>query len=173
MDSSSEHPVGVDDIYSALVALRAEPVMDPETRPDGPQPEDRLRLLGALLAAVELEILAATRIDDEFYQGFAGVTGGWAETAGADATLAFILIINRMQRTAMQMMQAEHEEKRPGQAAAVAAAMTGADLLTAQLAVDHGSIDRARRSLNRAEGSVANILVWMHGLRVGFGDVED
>ncbi len=163
----------VDDIYSALVALKAEPVMDPETRPDGPQPEDRLRLLGALLAAVELEMIAATRIDADFDQGFAGVSGGWAETAGADATLAFMVIINRLQRTAVQMMQAEDEERLPGQAAAVAAAMAGADLLAAQLAADHGNLEGARRLLNRAEGSLANILVWMHGLRVGLGDVED
>ncbi|MCT9111160.1 hypothetical protein N4G69_37155 [Streptomyces mirabilis] len=174
MSSSSEHRVGVDQIYSALVALRAEPVMDPEARPDGPQPEDRLRLLGALLAAVELEITAATRIDDEFYQGFTGVIGGWAETVGANAAPAYLVITNRLQRTAVQMMQPEDEEKkRPGQAASVAAAMAGADLLAAQLAADYGSLDGARRSLNRAEGSLANIVVGMHVLRVGLGDVED
>ncbi|MEU8911604.1 hypothetical protein [Streptomyces mirabilis] len=171
--SSSENRVGVGQIYSALVALRAEPVMDPETRPDGPQPEDRLRLLGALLAAVELEITAATRIDDEFYQGFTGVIGGWAETVGADEAPAYLVIINRLQRTAVQMMQPEDEEKRPGQAASVAAAIAGADLLAAQLAADYGSLDGARHSLNRAEGSLANIVVGMHVLRVGLGDVED
>jgi hypothetical protein len=38
-------------------------------------------------------------------------------------------------------MQPEAEEERPGQAASVAAAMAGADLLAAQLAADCGSFD--------------------------------
>ncbi|MFI2765017.1 hypothetical protein ACH5A3_40320 [Streptomyces echinatus] len=169
--------MGVNQVYSALVAMRAAPVMDPESRPDGPRPDDRLGLLGALLAAVELEISAVTRIDDEFYQGFAAVAGGWAETVGAAATLPSLLIINRLQRTAVQMMppedEPEDEEERPGQAASVAAAMAGADLLATQLAADHGSRERARLSSNRGEGSLANLVMGMHVLRVNLGDVED
>ncbi len=165
--------MGVDQVYSALVAMRAAPVMDPESRPDGPRPDDRLRLLGALLAAVELEITAATRTDDEFYQGFAAVVGGWTETVGAAATLPSLVIINRLQRTAVQMMPPEDEEERPGQAASVAAAMAGADLLATQLAADHGSRERARLSSNRGEGSLANLVMGMHVLRVSLGDVED
>jgi hypothetical protein len=62
---SSEHPVSAEQIHSALVALGAEPVLDPELWPSGPQVEDRLRLMGALLATVELEITAATGSGEE------------------------------------------------------------------------------------------------------------
>jgi hypothetical protein len=51
------------------------------------------------------------------------------------------VIINRLQRTAVQMMQPEAEEERPGQAASVAAAMARADLLAAQLAAECGRLD--------------------------------
>jgi hypothetical protein len=62
---SSEHPVSAEQVYAALVALGAEPVLDPELWPEGPQEDDRLRLLGALLARTELEITASTRPADE------------------------------------------------------------------------------------------------------------
>ncbi|GGY87088.1 hypothetical protein GCM10010300_34280 [Streptomyces olivaceoviridis] len=44
------------------------------------------------------------------------MAGGWAEPAGADATPAYLVIINRLQRTAVQMIQPEDEDKWPGQA---------------------------------------------------------
>ncbi|MFF1708332.1 hypothetical protein ACFVXW_09725 [Streptomyces sp. NPDC058251] len=65
MSISSERPVSVEQIYRALVALEAEPLFDPEVRPEGPQEEDRLRLVGALLAKTELELTASTRLADE------------------------------------------------------------------------------------------------------------
>ncbi|MFE2102559.1 hypothetical protein, partial [Streptomyces sp. NPDC059468] len=65
MSISSERPVTAEQIHAALVALGAEPMADPEVRPEGPQEEDRLHLLGSLLAKTELEITAATRLTEE------------------------------------------------------------------------------------------------------------
>ncbi|MFE9743091.1 hypothetical protein [Streptomyces sp. NPDC006477] len=58
MSIHSVDPVGPDAIYRALVALGAAPVLDPEVWPDGPQDDDRVRLLGCLLAKTELELAA-------------------------------------------------------------------------------------------------------------------
>ncbi|MFF4021162.1 hypothetical protein [Streptomyces sp. NPDC001843] len=171
---SNEQPASAEEIYAALVALRAEPVMDRESRTDGPHPDDRFRLLGALLATVELEITAATRVDDEFFQGFAAVIGGWSQKVKADAAVGAVVMINRLQRTAVQMMgPSDEEEERPGQAASMAAVMVATDLLAAQIAADAANPDGARRSLNRVEGSLADMLVGMHVLRVCLGDVDD
>ncbi|MEU0250841.1 hypothetical protein ABZ192_42455 [Streptomyces sp. NPDC006235] len=65
MSIRSEHPASADQTFRALVAQGAEPVLDPDLWPQGRQEEDRLRLLGVLLAKVELETTAATRLDED------------------------------------------------------------------------------------------------------------
>jgi len=175
---SSERPVSAEQVFSALVALRAEPVLDPEARPAGPLPEDRLRLLGALLATVELEIAAAVTaafpIEEEFFEELAEVINGWREKIGPDQALAFLVISHRLQRTALQV-GAEEEQPEPsaGRAASVAAAVAGAELLNAQLAVDQGDAEGVRRAINRAEGTLAEVLAGIHQLRVDIGDVDE
>ncbi|GGY87081.1 hypothetical protein GCM10010300_34270 [Streptomyces olivaceoviridis] len=49
---------------------------------------------------------------------------------------------------------------------AAVAAMAGADVLAAQIAADHANLKGTGRSLNRAEGPLANMPVGMDGLRV-------
>ncbi|MFE5092349.1 hypothetical protein ACFRCI_18680 [Streptomyces sp. NPDC056638] len=174
MGISSEHPVSAEQIYSALVALGAEPVLDPDLWPSGPQAEDRLRLMGALLATVELEITAATGSGEDLFEAFAEPAMGWMEKVGVDSPLASLLLSNRMQRTAVQLMGTDEEEPPPvGQAAAMAAVVTSADLLSAHLQAAQGDEEGARRALDRAEGSVADVLAGMHALRVAIGDVEE
>ncbi|MGP8304511.1 hypothetical protein ACTPOK_42860 [Streptomyces inhibens] len=87
MSISSEYPVSADQIYQALVALGAKPLFDPEVRPEGPQDEDRRRLLGALLTKVELEITAATRLGSDENEG--EVLLGWIEEAGPHSRESF------------------------------------------------------------------------------------
>ncbi|SCF61397.1 hypothetical protein GA0115254_107214 [Streptomyces sp. Ncost-T10-10d] len=170
---SSEHPVSAEQIYSALVALGAEPVLDPDLWPSGPQAEDRLRLMGALLATVELEITAATGSGEGLFEAFAEPAMGWMEKVGVDSPLASLLLSNRMQRTAVQLMGTDEEEPPPvGQAASMAAVVASADLLSAHLQAAQGDEEGARRALDRAEGSVADVLAGMHALRVAIGDVE-
>ncbi|MBU3864851.1 hypothetical protein KN815_12425 [Streptomyces sp. 4503] len=88
MSISSEHPASADQIYRALVAVGAEPLFDPEIRPEGPQEEDRLRLLGVLLAKAELELTASTRLADEQMEDVAETVIGWAEHVGPDSDRA-------------------------------------------------------------------------------------
>jgi hypothetical protein len=174
MGISSERPVSAEQVFSALVALRAEPVMDPEVRPAGPQPEDRLRLLGALLATVESEVTAAVPIEEEFFEGLAEVITGWSEKIGPDAALAALVLSHRLQRTALQLgTEDEQEEPSVGRAASLAAVVAGAELLSAQLAAERGDPDGVRRSLNGVEGSLAEVLAGMQQMRVDTGDVEE
>ncbi|MER6299820.1 hypothetical protein ABT247_09620 [Kitasatospora sp. NPDC001539] len=51
--------MSADQVYAALVTPGAEAVLDPELWPQGPQEENRRRLLGVLLAKAELGITAA------------------------------------------------------------------------------------------------------------------
>ncbi|MFI6689654.1 hypothetical protein [Streptomyces sp. NPDC050485] len=101
MSISSEHPVNVDQIHRALVAMGTEPVLDPELWPQGPQEDNRLRLLGALLAKAELDTTAATRMADEQMEDVAETVAGWAEHVGPDPDLSANALSNRLERTAM------------------------------------------------------------------------
>jgi hypothetical protein len=174
--TSNEYPASADQIYSALVALGTEPVLDPDLWPSGPMPEDRVRLLGALLAAVELEITASsTGSGDEQLEDFAEAVLGWMEKVGADPRLSSVVLSNRLQRTAVQLMGTEEDEGElpGGRAASMAAAMAAAELLTAHMQVEWGDADSVRQALNRAEGAVADVLGGMHALRAAIGDVEE
>ncbi|MFD3504739.1 hypothetical protein [Streptomyces sp. NPDC058678] len=173
MSIGSDHPAGADRIYAALVALGAEPVLDPELWPQGPQEGDRLRLLGVLLAKTELEITAATRLgEDEQFEDIADVVLGWTEQVGSSG-IASNVLVNRLQRTAVQLMDGGEEKTAAGQVASGAAVVAAADVLSAHLQFEHGDVERTRRALDRTEASVIAVLEGMHEVRVAIGDVEE
>ncbi|MEU9335532.1 hypothetical protein AB0D49_20510 [Streptomyces sp. NPDC048290] len=169
MGASSGRPADVDHVQAALAALRAGPVADQEVPPCD---EDRLRLLGSLLAEVELEITAATRLPRE--QESADLLDamlGWAEQVGADADVTSDVLTNRLRRTALRVTQSEGgAQPPPGRAAAFAALMTAVYLLRAHGHAEDGDPERTRRALGRAEESLIDVQRGMHGMRVGLGD---
>lgn len=155
-----------------MVALGAGPVADPEARPEGPQEEDRLNLLGSLLAKVELEITAATRLPErEEIQDVLDALLGWSAQVGPDTGVAANVLTNRLQRTAMQVAEPETEEPAPGREASFAAVMTAVYALSAHLAARRGDAEGTRRALGGAEEAVIDILQSMHDVRVAIGDV--
>ncbi|MGO4635004.1 hypothetical protein AB4225_29355 [Streptomyces sp. 2RAF24] len=93
---------------------------DPEFRPEGPREEDRLQLLGSLLAMTELEVAAATR-PAEAGEDTLDVVLGWNEQLGPDAELAATVLVNRLERTAMQVSVSDEVTPPPGREAAFAA----------------------------------------------------
>lgn len=164
--------MSAEQIYRALVALGAEPLFDPELRPEGPQEEDRLRLLGALLAKTELEITSSTRMADEQMEDVAEVVLGWAEEVGPDSALSANVLSNRIERTGLQLM-GEEEETPPGRAASFMAVVTSADALGAHLRFQRGDAEGVRQALGRAEASVIGVLQGLHGLRIAIGDAQE
>ncbi|MFF3788015.1 hypothetical protein [Streptomyces sp. NPDC001933] len=170
MSISSEYPVSADQIDRALVALGAEPLFDPEMRPEGPQDEDRRRLLGALLAKVELEITAATRLGSDEDEG--EVLLGWIEEAGPDSGMTNNVLVNRLHRTGVQLLGLDEDETFPGQSAASMAIVVSADTFGAHLR-PHGDVEGVRSALGRAEVSVIEVQQSMHNLRVAIGDAEE
>ncbi|MEU7058245.1 hypothetical protein [Streptomyces sp. NPDC046197] len=170
MSNSSEGQVTAEQVHAALVALGAEPVADP-ARPEGPQEEDRLHLLGSLLAKTELEITAATRLtEEEEIEDVLETMLGWSEQVGPDPGLAVNVLTNRLHRTAMQVAP-EAEELPPGREASFAAAMTAVYTLSAQLHAERGDVQGTRRALGGAEEALIDILQGVHDLRVAIGDV--
>ncbi|MFF4902900.1 hypothetical protein [Streptomyces sp. NPDC001068] len=170
--SSSEHPVSADQVYRALVAMGAEPVADPVLRPEGPLEEDRLHLLGSLLAAAEVEITAATRsAESEEIEDVLATLFGWSEQVG-DPGLAVGVLTNRLQRTAIQVSESDEEEPPPGQDAAFAAVTTAVYTLSAQLAADQGDVEAARRLLGAADAALIDTLQSIHALRIAIGDAQ-
>lgn len=168
---SSERPVDAEQIYAALAALAAEPVADAEKRPEGPREEDRLHLLGRLLAKTEFEITAATRLTEEGeIEDVLETTLGWGQQLGADPGLAVNVLTNRLQRTALQVSETETEEVPPGREAAFAAAMTAVYALSAQLHAERGDTEGTRHALSGAEEALIDILQGIHDLRVAIGD---
>ncbi|MGW2650372.1 hypothetical protein ACWC2T_37105 [Streptomyces sp. NPDC001393] len=164
--------MNAEQIYAALAALAAEPEAAPERRPEGPREEDRLHLLGSLLAKVELEITAATRLttEEEEIEDVLETLLGWGEQVGADPGLAVNVLTNRLQRTALQVSEPEAEELPPGREAAFAAVMTAVYALSAQVHADGGDAEGTRRALSGAEEALIDILQGMHDLRVAIGD---
>ncbi|KUM96019.1 hypothetical protein AQI95_42760 [Streptomyces yokosukanensis] len=171
MSISSEHPVSADQIYRALVALGAEPLFDPEVRPEGPQDEDRRRLLGVLLAKAELEITAATRLGSDEDEG--EVLLGWIEEAGPDSGLTDNVLVNRLHRTGVQLLGLDEDETFPGQSAASMAIVVAPDTFGAHLRFQDGDVDGVRRALGRAQVSIIEVLNSIHDLRVAIGDAEE
>lgn len=172
MSISSEHPVSTEQIYRALVALGAEPLFDPEVRPEGPQEEDRLRLLGVLLAKTELELTASTRLENEQMEDIAETVIGWAEEVGPDSDLTANVLSNRLERTGLQLMGQE-DETPPGRMASFMAVVAAADTFGAHLRLQHGDTEGVRQALGRAEASVIGILHGIHDLRIAIGDAQE
>ncbi|MEU6662100.1 hypothetical protein [Streptomyces sp. NPDC046821] len=175
MSISSEHPVSADQVYRALVALGAEPQFDPETRPEGPQDEDRLRLLGCLLATVELETTEATRLGRDEDEG--EVLLGWIEAVSPDSKVSANVLVNRLYRTGVQLLGIDllgldEGETLPGQSAASAAIVAASDTFAAHLRFREGDVAGVRQALGRAEDAVTHIQRYMHDLRVAIGDAE-
>ncbi|MGW3205735.1 hypothetical protein [Streptomyces sp. NPDC001135] len=171
MSTSSKGPVSAEQIYAALAALAAEPVADADRRPGEPQEEDRLQLLGRLLAKTELEITAATHLTEEReIEDVLETLLGWGEQVGADPGLAVNILTNRLQRTAVQVSEPEGEELPPGREAAFAAVMTAVYVLGAQLHAERGDTEGTRHALSGAEEALIDILQGMHDLRVAIGD---
>jgi hypothetical protein len=167
---SSERPVTAEQVYAALAALGAESV-DTKVRPEGPRDEDRLHLLGSLLAKTELEITAATRLaGEEGIEDVLDTSLGWTDQVGPDPGLAVNVLTNRLHRTAMQISPGAEELSR-GREAAFAAVMTAVYTLSAQLHAEHGDMEGTRRALGGAEEAVIDILQGMHDLRAAIGDV--
>ncbi|MFB7999722.1 hypothetical protein ACFC4G_43905 [Streptomyces sp. NPDC056002] len=171
MSISSERPASVDQIYRALVALGAEPLFDPEVRPEGPGDEDRRQLLGALLAKVELEITAATRLDSEEDEG--EILLGWVEEVGPESGLSAKVLVNRLHRTGVQFLGLDQDETFPGQSAASMAMVVAADTFGAHLHFRDSDVEGVRRALGRAETALINVQESMHNLRVAIGDAEE
>ncbi|MFF4694294.1 hypothetical protein [Streptomyces chattanoogensis] len=140
-------------------------------RPEGPQDEDRQRLLGALLTEVELEITAATRLGSDEDKG--EVLLGWIEEAGPDSGLTDNVLVNRLHRTGAQLLGLDEDEAFPGQTAASMAIVVAADTFGAHLRFQDGDVEGVRRALGRAEVSVIEVQQSMHDLRVAIGDAEE
>ncbi|MEU6664241.1 hypothetical protein [Streptomyces sp. NPDC046821] len=170
MSISSPHPVSTDQVYRALVALGAEPLFDPETRPEGPQDEDRLRLLGCLLATVESETTAATRLGFDEDEG--EVLLGWTEVVSPDSGVSTNVLVNRLYRTGVQLLGLDEDETLPGQSAASAAIVAASDTFAANLRFREGDVAGVRQALGRAEVAVTDVQRYMHDLRVAIGDAE-
>ncbi|MEU9440792.1 hypothetical protein AB0D42_07660 [Streptomyces sp. NPDC048304] len=171
MSMSSEHPVSAEQIRAALAALAAEPAAEPERRPETAQENDRLQLLGRLLAKTELEITAATRLtEDGEIEDVLETLLGWGEQLKGDPGLAVNVLTNRLQRTAVQVSEPEDEELPPGREAAFAAVMTAVYVLGAQVHADRGDTEGTRHALSGAEEALIDILQGVHDLRVAIGD---
>ncbi|MEU7363160.1 MULTISPECIES: hypothetical protein [Streptomyces] len=171
MSIRSDRPVSTEQIHAALAALAAESESDPKKRPERPREEERLQLLGSLLAKTELEITAATRLTEEGeIEDVLETLLGWWEQLGRNPDLAVNVLTNRLQRTAVQVSEPEAEELPPGREAAFAAVMTAVYALGAQLHADRGDEEGTRRALSGAEEALIDILQGMHDLRVAIGD---
>ncbi|MEU6479427.1 hypothetical protein ABZ858_21540 [Streptomyces sp. NPDC047017] len=173
MSITGKHSASVGQISAALAALAGEPAADRDggRGPDGPREEDRLRLLGRLLARTELLITAATRLTEEGeVEDVLGTVQGWGEELGAEPGVAVNVLTNRLQRTALQVSGPQAEELPPGREAAFAAVMTAVYALSAQLHADRGDAEGTRHALSGAEEALIDTLQGMHDLRIAIGD---
>lgn len=162
--TESEHPLSADQAVRALVALGAEPVVDPEVRPAGLGPEDLPELLGALLATIELEIAVRIHTTADPPVGLPELMSGWEAMVGDDA-LGLAVLANRLQRCAFDVMQAETEDKPEPSAteAASHAVLAAANLISAYLRI--GDDAQVRGALDEAEGFLADALTGLHHAR--------
>lgn len=141
------------------MALGTEPVIDPEVWLQGSQDEDRRRLLGVLLAKVELEITAAMRLGHD--QDETEVLLGWTGQVGPDSDLSANVLVNRLQRTGVQLMGLDEEETPPGRAASSMAVVVAADTIGAHLHFQAGDVEGVRRALGRAEEKISAGLTFL------------
>ncbi|MEU6080947.1 hypothetical protein [Streptomyces sp. NPDC047108] len=162
--SESDHPLSADQVLQALVGLGAEPVVDPELRPAGPRPEDLPELLGALLATVETEIAARIHPAEDPPTGLPELIAGWNAMVGDDG-LGLAVLANRLQRSALDTLQAESADEPEPSAmeAAGNAVVAAANLISAYLSM--GDDREVRHSLDAAEGFLAEALAGLHDAR--------
>ncbi|MFE9138894.1 hypothetical protein [Streptomyces sp. NPDC007355] len=175
MSIHSVDPVGPDAIYRALVALRAAPVLDPEVWPDGPQDEDRARLLGCLLAKTELELAAVESAAEDGLTVVGDAFMGWLDEVGPDRELMLALLAPRLERTAFQLLDPDDPEADntpPTQFTACAAVTTAAAALGVHMHGRREDADGVRRSLGRVESCLIDLLQAVHDVRVTIGDAE-
>ncbi|MEU9115191.1 hypothetical protein AB0D04_26255 [Streptomyces sp. NPDC048483] len=127
--------------------------------------------LGVLLAKAEPEITAATRLGNDQDEG--EVLLGWIEQVGPDSALSTNVLVNRLQRTGVQLMGLDEEETLPGRMASAMAMAVAADTLGAHLHFQDGDVDGVRKGLGRAETALIEIQRNIHDLRVAIGDAEE
>ncbi|RNG33513.1 hypothetical protein [Streptomyces botrytidirepellens] len=128
-------------------------------------------MLGVLLAKTELEVTAATRLGSD--RDEAEVLLGWTEQVGPDSGLSANVLVNRLQRTGVQLMGLDEEETPVGRMASSMAVVAAADTFSAHLHVQDGDVEGVRRALGRAEAAVIEVQQRMHDLRVIIGDAEE
>lgn len=77
-----------DQLYGALAALGAAPLLEPGQRPAGPTADDRPQLLGILLAAVEMGLLAEPSDSaDEVNRGYVRQARLWGDDGAVCAAM--------------------------------------------------------------------------------------
>jgi hypothetical protein len=133
----------VDQLYRALVALRAEPTPDPQTRPDGPIEADRPMLLALLWGLVESNLAGLDQNDAD------RAADVWLTRLGADQVRWEPILAERARLTAHQLGRLE------GSAvidAAATLATAAANLLLVATALElPGMTDSPADSVNRTE----------------------
>ncbi|MFC7331435.1 hypothetical protein [Marinactinospora rubrisoli] len=160
-----EHPqLSVEQVMAALAALGAAPVADPDLRPTGPTQDDAPELLGALLAAVELEAAARLHFGAAQPAGLAALTRGWRQQLGGGRVTGEVLL-HRLQRTAADWEDTTGGPDKPAIAQAATAALLAAQILlaTANFAEQPETFARA---LDEAEGGIAAALTALYETRL-------
>lgn len=167
MNHGSGRPASSQQIYEALSALGAAPLLDPQLRSDGPLPEYRLALLGALLAATELEI--ATAVDGDDHQSALGqVALGWEGAIGRDPAPALETLAARIDSASLQI--AALDMAGVGRVAAWVAARVTSHLLQALLSLRSGDSSRALIAFDAAEESARNVVTGIQEARAAVGE---
>jgi len=169
VNHGSGRPASSQQVYEALGALGAAPLLDPQLRPDGPLPEYRLPLLGALLATTELEITTALDGDDR-QSALGRVALGWDESIDRDPPSALGVLVARMDNTSLQI--ASLDVAGVGHITAWAAARMTSDLLRALLSLQLGDRSRAVMALEAAEESARNVVAGIREARAATGEDE-
>ncbi|MFJ9576173.1 hypothetical protein ACIRQF_07245 [Streptomyces sp. NPDC101191] len=145
----------------------------PFLRPAGPQEEGRLHLLGSLLAITEREITAGTRLAEaDENEDVLDTLLGWSAQV-ADPSLAADVLVNRLQRTAIQVSRSGEDQPAPGRDAAFAAVTIAVYALSAQLAAEDGDAAATRRFLDAAQAALIDISQGINHLRVAIGPAQE
>ncbi|MFE6098124.1 hypothetical protein ACFQ7M_40180 [Streptomyces massasporeus] len=109
----------------------------------------------------------------ERFQQVAETLMGWLEQTGP-VGIGMNVLLNRLQRTALQLMDPEEGKEPPaGRAASSAAVVAAVGMLSAHLVFETGDAERTRRALHGTESFVIALLEGMHELRIAIGDIEE